>query len=136
MLTGVICSFTTYEDPMQETPIDVTDASFEQKVLRQPLPAIVAFWASWNEPSKGQAEALTEMIAEHGPGIVVARMNVDDNAMVSSQYPLPSLPCLLLIHQGKLVSIKSGRMPKKRMSAFFEQAAALRDAIETLDTLS
>ena len=122
---------------MPENPIiDVTDASFEQKVLRQPYPAIVAFWASWNEPSKGQKEALEQLNAEHGPGIIVARMNVDDNPMVSSQYPLPSLPCLLLIHQSKLVEIKSGRMPIRKMSSIFERAAALRDELKTLDTLS
>ncbi len=104
---------------------DVTDASFEQKILRQARPAILSFWASWNAPSAHQQQLVKDLVTEFAPRVVVGRVNVDDSPMVASQYILPTLPCYILVFDGAVVTTNAGVLPEASLRALFERGAAL-----------
>ncbi len=80
----------------------VTDANFEEEVLKSPLPVLIDFWASWCVPCR-MIEPTVEQIAEgHKEKLKVAKMNVDENMITPSKYGIRGIPTLLLFKGGEL----------------------------------
>jgi len=93
----------------------VTDADFEEKVLRSPVPVMVDFWADWCQPCK-RLDPILESIAEEYAGkVLLAKFNADENPMVVGSYGIMGLPTVLLIKNGQVVERITGFKPKQRM---------------------
>lgn len=119
---------------MSDIP-EISDASFEHQILRHDRPSVIGFWASWNDASARLEQALTELAEEFSPRVQVARIDVDDSPMISSQYELGTLPAVLLIHGEVVVTGRSGDLPRAAVRALFERAVELasEDEGDTLD---
>lgn len=89
----------------------VTDATFATEVLASDRPVVVDFWADWCSPCKAIAPVLEE-IAQENAGIVVAKINVDENPQTAAQYGVTSLPTLNVYSGGELVKSIVGAKPK------------------------
>lgn len=105
--------------------IEITDANFEQKVLREQRPTVLAFLASWNAPSKDLIKNLERAALSMESDVLLGRVNVDDSPMISSQYGLPTLPCLLMIHERQIIEQRIGAIPRADLDAFLERASKL-----------
>ena len=103
-------------------PKDVTDASFADDVLMSDKPVIVDFWAEWCGPCKMVAPILTEIAAEND-GIVIAKLNVDENPQTAASYGITSIPTMNVFKGGQVVKTIIGAKPK---------AALLSDLAEFL----
>lgn len=120
---------------MHELP-DLSDASFEQKVLRKPQPSLIVFWADWNEAS-AHVLARLEAIAEGLDGAFqLARINVDDHPMVSSQYELDSLPAVVLIHQGKVIETHAGDLPRALLDELVASTQQFQNELGGQDSMT
>lgn len=97
-------------------PKDVTDASFADDVLMSDKPVIVDFWAEWCGPCKMVAPILTEIAAEND-GIVVAKLNVDENPQTAASYGITSIPTMNVYQGGQLVKTIIGAKPKAALLA-------------------
>ena len=78
---------------------EITDASFEEVVLRADGPVVVDFWAPWCKPCDAIEPVLEAIAAEHGLGLV--RLNVDEHLGVPSRYDVLSLPTVILFEHGE-----------------------------------
>jgi thioredoxin 1 len=94
----------------------VTDASFADDVLLSTKPVVVDFWAEWCGPCKMVAPILEEIAAAHD-GIVIAKLNVDENPQTSASYGITSIPTLNVFQDGKVVKSIIGAKPKAALLA-------------------
>jgi thioredoxin 1 len=95
---------------------EVTDASFEDEVLRAGGRVIVDFWAPWCKPCEAIAPILETLAADHGFGLV--RLNVDEHIGVPSRYGVLSLPTVILFEAGEPLATVIGARPR----AHYERA--------------
>jgi thioredoxin len=107
--------------PMPETitavPVDVTDATFDEEVLRSPLPVLLDCWAPWCGPCQRMTPIMHGLAADLAEQVKVAKLNVDQNPMVSRQLGIRSVPTILLFRGGEAIAQTMGAVPKEQLKA-------------------
>ncbi|HEY4008089.1 MAG TPA: thioredoxin [Pseudonocardia sp.] len=92
--------------------VDVTDATFDQEVLKSDKTVVVDFWATWCGPCKMVAPVLDEIAGEHGDKITVAKLDIDKNPDTARDYRIMSIPAMIVFQEGKPVKQIVGAKPK------------------------
>jgi len=92
--------------------LEVSDATFDQEVLKSEQPVLVDFWATWCGPCKSIAPAVDAVAANYAGRLKVAKVNVDQNGATPSRYGIRGIPALLLFKGGKVAEQIVGFVPK------------------------
>jgi len=100
--------------------IYVTDATFDNEVLKSDTPVLVDFWAEWCGPCKMIAPILDEIAEEYADRIKVAKLNIDENPATPSQYGIRGIPTLMLFKNGNVEATKVGAVSKSQLTAFID----------------
>jgi thioredoxin 1 len=98
-------------------PIEITDANFEQEVIKSELPVLIDFWAVWCGPCKMIAPLVEQLSGEYEGKVKIGKVDVDNNPNISMQYGIRSIPTLLVFNGGKVVDQIIGAVPKQAIAA-------------------
>ena len=96
--------------------INVTDANFEQEVLKADKPVLVDFWASWCGPCMMLGPVVEEVAADFAGKAKVCKLNTDENEQTAAQYRINAIPALLFFKGGQLVDQSIGVVSKKAIA--------------------
>jgi len=96
-------------------PVDVTDATFSKEVITSARSVLVDCWAPWCAPCRMVAPILEELAHKYAGGVIIAKLNVDENPLIASQYTIQSIPTMLLFKDGKMVNRLVGALPKEEI---------------------
>src|SRR6266566_3157629 len=95
----------------------LTDANFDQEVLKSATPVLVDFWAEWCAPCKMIAPLLEELAVEYDVKVKIAKVNVDAHQGLAAQFRVVSIPTLLFFKNGQVVDQIVGLRSKKEFKA-------------------
>jgi thioredoxin 1 len=104
--------------------IDLNRNNFEEVVLNSDKTVLIDFWASWCGPCRMQAPIIEELADELEGSVVVAKMDVDDNSELAAQFSVMSIPTLIFIRDGKIVSRRTGVTPKATLLSMLDSVKA------------
>lgn len=97
--------------------IDVTSENFESEVLNSKVPVLVDFNADWCGPCRMVRPVLDEL-AEESSDYKIVSVNVDDEEELAAKYNVSSIPCMVLIKDGKETGRSIGLKPKSELKEF------------------
>ncbi len=104
--------------------LEVTDATFDEVVLKSNLPVLVDFWAPWCGPCRALAPVLEELAKDLDGQALVVKVNVDENQALPNKFAIRSIPTLILFHKGDVVEQITGGLPKAALKDMISKATA------------
>ncbi len=103
--------------------LHVTDADFDQQILKSEVPALVDFWAAWCGPCRTVGPVVEELAGEYRDKVKVAKLNVDDNKQTPSKYGVKGIPTLILFKNGQVVDQIVGAVPKNKIKDMLDKVS-------------
>tara|TARA_Y100000746_G_scaffold163619_1_gene141040 strand:- start:1213 stop:1530 length:318 start_codon:yes stop_codon:yes gene_type:complete len=92
--------------------LEITDANFEEVVLKSDKPVLVDFWAAWCGPCRMVGPVIEEISNEYSEKAVVGKVDIDSNQEYAAKYGVRNIPTVLVFHNGEIVGRQVGVAPK------------------------
>lgn len=92
--------------------IEVTDANFDEIVLKSQQPVLVDFWAEWCGPCRMIGPHVAELSEEYNGRAVVTKMDVDSNPVTAAKFGIRNIPTILFFKKGEVAGKQVGAVPK------------------------
>jgi thioredoxin 1 len=100
---------------MIEMAVALTKENFNESI--QNGVSLVDFWAPWCGPCKMQLPIVEELSTELEGQAVIAKINVDEQPELASQFGVMSIPTLILFKDGQPVDKMVGVQSKDALKA-------------------
>ncbi len=100
---------------------DVTDATFEEEVMKSKSPVIIDIWAAWCGPCRAFSPVFEELSSSYEGKIKFAKVDADANEEIARKYNVMSIPTTLLIEKGNLKAMNVGAIPKEALKKWIDK---------------
>lgn len=105
---------------MSDSVLHVTDADFNDTVIKSGAPVLVDYWAEWCGPCKMIAPVLDEIATEYAGKLTVTKLNIDDNPATPQHYGVRGIPTLMIFKDGEVEATKVGALTKSQLADFID----------------
>ncbi len=102
------------------SPMKVDSTNFDSEVKNSDLPVLVDFWAPWCGPCKMISPIVEELAGDYEGKIKVAKINVDDNQELASQFGIRGIPTVMIFKDGEVANSFVGLRPKEDLASALE----------------
>ena len=96
----------------------ITDATFDEVVLKSNKPVVVDFWAAWCGPCRMVGPIIDQLGEEYEGKVVVGKVDVDANQEFAAKYGVRNIPTVLIFQNGEVV----GCQVRPQLHYIIEQA--------------
>jgi thioredoxin 1 len=103
--------------------LEVTEATFEQEVLKSETPVLVDFWAEWCGPCHAVSPVLEKIAEERNGELKLVKVNIDNEQGLSMRYGVMSIPTMILFKNGEPAAAAIGAQPKSALERTLGLAA-------------
>ena len=100
--------------------IPISDASFEEDVIKNTEAILIDFWAEWCGPCKTIAPILEEIAEEYNGKLKIGKINVDDSTEIPAKYGIRGIPTLILFKNGQPAATRVGALTKAQLIEFLD----------------
>lgn len=100
--------------------LELTDANFDELVVKSDKPVVVDFWAEWCGPCRMVGPIVEELAKDYEGKAVIGKVNVDNNPNISMQFGIRNIPTILFFKGGEVVDKQVGAAPKSVLSEKLE----------------
>lgn len=100
--------------------LEITNANFEEKVIKSELPVLIDFWAEWCGPCRMLAPTV-DAIASEREDVVVGKINVDNESALAATFGIESIPTLIIVKNGEVVGKLVGYNSKTIVNGFIDK---------------
>jgi len=108
-------------EPEGSPVLHVTDADFEERVLRAALPVLVDFWAEWCMPCRMVGPIVEELAHDYEGRVLVAKLDTDESPGVPTHYGIMGIPTLIAFKDGHEVKRVVGVRPKPALAQMLDR---------------
>ncbi len=103
----------------------VSDAkSWEVDVVNSDIPVFVDFWAEWCGPCRMVSPVVEELANDYDGKVKFVKVNVDEANELASKYNVFSIPTLVILNKGEIVSQQVGAASKESYKSMIDRALA------------
>jgi thioredoxin 1 len=106
-------------------PLIITEATFEDQVLRSPLPVLIDFWAPWCGPCRMVAPTVEKLAGEMNGRLRVSKVNTDENPGLMNRFGIQGIPTMMIFKDGQQVDRWTGALPEGAIRQHLKQKLGL-----------
>ena len=103
---------------------EITDATFENDVLKSDLPVLVDLWAPWCGPCRMVAPVIEKLSSTYTGKLNICKLNVDESPKTATKYNVMSIPTMIFYKAGKPVDTIIGAMPESALQQKIDDVLA------------